>query len=402
MLLLLLLLTCACHRVSASVHPVSNVVVDYNDTVLTLSFVTHTAHVFQQRLPVVNTAVFFNKTYDNPNNAPVDTVKPRTFLSYNYKHTVTVLNRHTLWVQGLVTINDVLFFFEHNATDSVLLSADEFETDDIVCNALDAQFTGRRLRLAAPWLNCFTPTPVSYKVGMIVDLPMYQFLQSVGVEPEIYAIQQITQANVIYVPQVTIQLVLTTLLVIQTNTADFFTPCHADMDLAIKSMVQNTELFSYKNVGYWHQFTDCKYPGSVLGMAYVDTACTSPNNVGISKGTYALSWLIFAHEIGHHFGARHTFQNGRGTTGGLMDYTAKPYEGAWQFNSQFSENDLCKILKDTVAPETCTTFTTEYPILPVTDPGDLSENNNTALIVALAVGLPVAFLLVFFVYTYLH
>ena len=45
-------------------------------------------------------------------------------------------------------------------------------------------------------------------------------------------------------------------------------------------------------------------------------------------GTWYTShtWRIFAHEIGHNFGAHHSFEEGQGTTGRIMDYGKYAFE----------------------------------------------------------------------------
>ena len=44
------------------------------------------------------------------------------------------------------------------------------------------------------------------------------------------------------------------------------------------------------------------------------------------------TWTVNAHEAGHIFGAEHSFENGQGTTGGIMDYGDGKYNGVYQFN----------------------------------------------------------------------
>ena len=86
--------------------------------------------------------------------------------------------------------------------------------------------------------------------------------------------------------------------------------------------VENTTV----KTNYWMEISDC-FSG-VVGVSWVGALCSTWSNYGVS----ARDWLTFAHELGHGFGATHSFENGVGTTGGIMDYGSGLYEGVYQFH----------------------------------------------------------------------
>jgi len=108
---------------------------------------------------------------------------------------------------------------------------------------------------------------------------------------------------------------------------------------------------------YWMEVSDC-FSGTV-GVSWISALCSSWANYGVS----ARNWLIFAHELGHGFGCTHSFENGIGLTGGIMDYGTGLYEGVYQFHPG-KKSEFCgfvNILKNdqryasciTIADNTC-------------------------------------------------
>ncbi len=65
----------------------------------------------------------------------------------------------------------------------------------------------------------------------------------------------------------------------------------------------------------------------IVGVSYIGNYCGSKT----SNVAY-FDWLIMSHELGHSIGAQHTFQNGVGTTGGIMDYGSGAYNDVLQFH----------------------------------------------------------------------
>ena len=115
--------------------------------------------------------------------------------------------------------------------------------------------------------------------------------------------------------------------------------------------------------GLWHLFTACYSPPGNIGMAYIQdgngrlgTLCyhePESLNVGVTSLTNQM-WLTFAHEVGHNFGARHSFENGKGKTGGIMDYNVNGlFNGQVQFNS-LRKAEICKEISNALASPLCT------------------------------------------------
>jgi hypothetical protein len=70
----------------------------------------------------------------------------------------------------------------------------------------------------------------------------------------------------------------------------------------------------------WHHMTACRSKNNegARGVAYVGTVCQKRLNSGVTSRSPS-TWRTLIHEIGHGLGATHSYENGIGLTGGIMD-----------------------------------------------------------------------------------
>jgi len=97
-----------------------------------------------------------------------------------------------------------------------------------------------------------------------------------------------------------------------------------------------------------HLFTGCGTGYGVVGIAYVGTICIKGYNCGVNQLYNQNSWLTFAHELGHNFDGKHSFEEGQGDTGGIMDYGDGKLKGVYQFNRKYREQEMCAEMKKAV------------------------------------------------------
>ena len=85
--------------------------------------------------------------------------------------------------------------------------------------------------------------------------------------------------------------------------------------LHIQNSLQGLAVWSEASkvdVAHVHLLTDCYPAPGVIGIAYRNTLCTTKYNVAVSSYTKDWTWRTFMHEIGHSFGASHSFEEGVG------------------------------------------------------------------------------------------
>lgn len=100
------------------------------------------------------------------------------------------------------------------------------------------------------------------------------------------------------------------------------------------SVVNSTE------AAYWLFLSDC-FSSGVNGVSYIGSACGKRGNNG---GVASYSWLTAIHEIGHGFGMTHSFEDGVGLTGGIMDYGSGKFNGTVQIHPS-KKAEICPFLQ---------------------------------------------------------
>ncbi|CAK0868901.1 unnamed protein product [Prorocentrum cordatum] len=252
----------------------------------------------------------------------------------------------------------------------------------------------RRLSILNPsaidqWTGCYPgeETMRTFKFGAVITSNVWineNFQTDLEAEDWIHAM--VENANMAYEPQLNINLQLGSLYIQKTHDGapgwDQGPSCPMDLNAQLWQMVLWEPTAPDTTMGVWHIFDDCyqqAYNGGsgLIGLAYIGVLCYDWGyNVGanwISHPPYTNpTWHIFAHEMGHNFGAQHSFEQGQGTTGGIMDYGDGTINGVYRFNDlRFS--DICTQLTSQV--NTCSGFSTFEAVCGngVTEPGEGCE-----------------------------
>jgi len=163
-----------------------------------------------------------------------------------------------------------------------------------------------------------------------------------------YVTQVNADTNMIYHNQ--LDVILSILDIKQPGESGSFTvSCPVNIDTYLDALTAWRGESSPTSGGMWKALTDCFPPPGTVGYAYVGTLCRRQatgvsNYMDIRSGG---TWGVNAHEAGHIFGARHSFENGQGQTGGIMDYGDGLYNDVFQFNP-LRFNEVCGVLQNTI------------------------------------------------------
>jgi len=159
----------------------------------------------------------------------------------------------------------------------------------------------------------------------------------------------VNEASFVYEKQMNIKLKLD-YLKMATSNADFGS-CPNGNEMSnklneVKGKVSSGALASRAAVHLW---TGCGAKWGVVGLAYVGTICGGSYATGSNKIHGGNSpWLTFAHELGHNFRGKHSFEDGQGKTGGIMDYGDGKLNGHYQFNTKYRKTQVCGKLNSVV------------------------------------------------------
>jgi hypothetical protein len=130
----------------------------------------------------------------------------------------------------------------------------------------------------------------------------------------------------------------------------------------IDTQLANFQAWTKPNTyGLWHMFDDCFAPpecncdgSGTAGQASLSVICNPTFGVGMTYYTgLEKTWGTFAHEVGHNFGGEHSWEDGKGITGGIMDYGDGYYNDVIQFNTKYRKEAMCAHIDDSFLT-TCT------------------------------------------------
>nr|AIG56248.1 secreted protein [Achlya hypogyna] len=122
-----------------------------------------------------------------------------------------------------------------------------------------------------------------------------------------------------------------------------------------------------ESCGLWHLHTNCNadpaYTGTAAGIAWIGTLCTGSlgYNTGLSVDVADQTWILVGHEIGHNFGAQHTFAEG-----GIMSYN-------WATPIKFIDNNQVCNFVQSVQAKCLTPLASPVTPAPTTPPPTTAE-----------------------------
>ena len=195
----------------------------------------------------------------------------------------------------------------------------------------------------ALWSDCYPKASSGYKLKIGIAVGS-MFQSTFGKNTAAQVQSMVSSVNFIYKNQLNIELVVDHLY---TGSGQFNDECLTGIG---SQMVSFREWPKPSSQGLWHLIDDCfgRSPGSVAGTAYMRAICRRPKNVGVTYcngRNCARGFKTLAHEFGHNFGAEHSFEEGRRTTGGIMDYGSGILNGIYQFNSKYRKDEICTELR---------------------------------------------------------
>lgn len=274
-------------------------------------------------------------------------VSSKAYLTLSYEN----LSKNLI-VSGAVYTNSdsMLFLFDNKGKSSSFKTLSCGNEDNLLNKT-------RNLQANNVWSNCY-PGQDEYqalKVGIALTSRTFSVWKTY--DESIFQLMTIIEGmNIIYKSQLNIEIILDDVIIDYDSGLSYEEEC---------SDIQNSMItFRTKDKpslqGSWILLDDCVdfYANMnfiVVGVAYVGTLCKENFNVAVSYIHGSSTWLTVAHELGHTFGASHSFENGVGDTGGIMDYGDGTIDGKYKFN-ELRKPELCGNIREVNLKATCKDF----------------------------------------------
>ena len=247
-------------------------------------------------------------------------------------------------------------------------------------------------------INCYRGEAQSrnFKIGVAVGFALVQsfggFADTTTITRFIQVITDVS--NDIFGEQLNMLIVVDSVVIAGTSAVNINQPWNnpgCGKDISTQLFEMQSWRTRPKTEGLWHLLDKCfGFSGRTLGIAKLGVLCGRAVNVGVSYATgdggpfstnldlditndFAKqkvlqgtpTWATYAHELGHNFGASHSFELGQGRTDGIMDYgsvQARLINGEIQFNSRFRKREICGEINSVI--RTCSAFEVIVPPTP--------------------------------------
>ena len=235
-------------------------------------------------------------------------------------------------------------------------------------SSIDNDKQGRR-SLLTRFENCYPHSELKHRlnIGIVLTNACYELWCGGNITTASAMIDiLVRRVNEIYVSQLNVELHVTELIVMtdagkgvngslswNTGPNERCPKIGESLKAFRHTMWQKSE--EYPSQALWILIDDCRRDISsqrapderYIGLAYNGKACrnVSYKVAEIRIRTRGNEWWYFAHELGHLLGAHHSFEEGVGTTGGIMDYgnTTAPGNDRPGFNEKYRKLELCTV-----------------------------------------------------------
>jgi len=268
-----------------------------------------------------------------------------------YVHPQAVLTSVASTVTGVLRNGEVFLDFELQKGHHLL-------TVRLAQKDLQAgipQTIRKPLTLPERWTDCYEDDTETHALGMGIAVGSKLFSRFSDKDEAIdYVVQIVASSNLVYRPQLNFVLVVRKLHLQESHWQapkwDQGPNCPMQMAEQLHAFDKwdppGSDRLETEGQGLWTLLDDC-YVSGTIGLAYVGTLCQMEKNYWGQRSNTGVvwhsfrTWITFAHEVGHNFGGEHSFELGKGRTGGIMDYGDGTLNGAFQFNSHFRKFQMC-------------------------------------------------------------